>query len=58
MEKSTKKKIGAGVGIVSVILAIIASFLLGREVNFTDAANQIGGYVEDAKTEQVIEQGK
>lgn len=53
MEESSKKKIGAGIGIVAVILTAIASFLLGREVSFEDTAADIGGYIKDAKTQTV-----
>lgn len=53
MEESTKKKLGAGLGIVAVILTVIASFLLGREVSFEDTAADIGGYIKDAKTQTV-----
>lgn len=53
MEESTKKKLGAGIGIVAVILTVIASFLLGREVSFEDTAVEIGGYIKDAQTQTV-----
>lgn len=53
MEESSKKKIGAGIGIVAVILTVIASFLLGREVSFEDTAADIGGYIKDAQTQTV-----
>lgn len=50
MEESTKKKLGAGLGIFAVILTVIASYLLGREVSFEDTAADIGGYIKDAQT--------
>lgn len=53
MEESTKKKIGAGLGIFAVILTVIASYLLGREVSFEDTAADIGGYIKDAQTQTV-----
>lgn len=53
MEESSKKKIGAGIGIVAVILTVIASFLLGREVSFEDTAADIGGYIKDAQTQTI-----
>lgn len=53
MEESTKKKLGAGLGIVAVILTVIASFLLGREVSFEDTAAEIGGYIKDAQTQTI-----
>lgn len=53
MEESTKKKIGAGLGILAVILTVIASFLLGREVSFEDTAADIGGYIKDAQTQTI-----
>lgn len=53
MEKSTKKKLGAGLGIFAVILTVIASYLLGREVSFEDTAADIGGYIKDAQTQTI-----
>lgn len=53
MEESTKKKLGAGIGIVAVILTVIASYLLGREVSFEDTATDIGGYIKDAQTQTI-----
>lgn len=53
MEESSKKKLGAGIGIVAVILTVIASFLLGREVSFEDTAADIGGYIKDAQTQTI-----
>lgn len=53
MEESSKKKVGAGIGIVAVILTVIASFLLGREVSFEDTAADIGGYIKDAQTQTI-----
>lgn len=53
MEESTKKKIGAGLGIFAVILTVIASYLLGREVSFEDTAADIGGYIKDAQTQTI-----
>ena len=53
MEESSKKKIGAGIGIVAVILTVIAAFLLGREVSFEDTAADIGGYIKDAQTQTI-----
>ena len=53
MEESTKKKIGAGLGIFAVILTVIASYLLGREVSFEDTAADIGGYIKDAQIQTI-----
>jgi hypothetical protein len=53
MEESTKKKLGAGLGIFAVILTVIASYLLGREVSFEDTAADIGGYIKDAQTQTI-----
>lgn len=53
MKESSKKKIGAGIGIVAVILTVIAAFMLGREVSFEDTVADIGGYIKDAQTQTI-----